>query len=85
MTCRCQGGTQATVQAGLLLVVEAWQSDAALVERDPEGIGDDVRARLRLGSEFDEATVRAAWSAQRDWKATLERVFTTPTSSSRRP
>ena len=70
------GWDQATVQAGLLLVVEAWQSDAALVERDPEGIGEDVRARLTLGSQFDEATVRAAWSVQRAWKATLERVFT---------
>ena len=69
------GWDQATVQAGLLLVVEAWQSDAALVEEDPEGVGDDVRGRLRLGSECDDATVRAAWRAQRDWKATLERVF----------
>ncbi len=73
---RVPGWDEATVQAGLLLVVEAWQSDAALVERDPQGIGDDVRARLRLGSQFDEATVRAAWSVQRAWKATLERVFT---------
>ena len=28
------------------------------------------------GSTFDDATVRAAWLAQRDWQATLERVFT---------
>ncbi len=63
------------MQAGLLLVVEAWNSDATLVEADPGGIGDDVRARLRLGSTFDDAAVRAAWLAQRDWKATLERVF----------
>ncbi|MGD0746506.1 MAG: amidase [Acidimicrobiales bacterium] len=69
------GWDEATVQAGLLLVVEAWRSDAALVEADPEGIGEDVLARLRLGSQFDEATVSAAWRVQRDWKATLERVF----------
>ena len=56
-----RGWDQATVQAGLLLVVEAWQSDAALVDEDPEGIGDDVRARLRSGRQFDDATVRAAW------------------------
>ena len=62
-------------QAGLLLVVEAWNSDATLVEADPGGIGDDARGRLALGSTFDDGAVRAAWLAQRDWKATLERVF----------
>jgi amidase len=69
------GWDLASASAGLLLVVEAWQSDATLVEEDPGGIGDDVRARLRLGSTFDDGTVRAAWQAQREWKATLERVF----------
>jgi amidase len=69
------GWDEATVQAGLLLVVEAWHADASLVERYPESIGDDVRERLRLGSTFDDGTVRAAWLAQRDWKATLERIF----------
>ena len=70
------GWDEATMQAGLLLVVEAWHSDATLVEEDPEGIGDDVRGRLRLGAAFDDAVVRAAWQAQRDWQATLERIFT---------
>ena len=70
------GWDEATAQAGLLLVVEAWNADAALVDADPGGIGDDVRARLQLGSTFDDGAVRAAWLAQRDWKATLERVFT---------
>src|SRR3984957_10671347 len=70
------GWDDATMQAGLLLVVEAWDSDAYLVKEDPEGISADVRARLELGSAFDEGTVRAAWTAQRAWKATLERVFT---------
>jgi len=69
------GWDEATMQAGLLLVVEAWNSDATLLEADPEGIGDDVRERLRLGSTFDDGAVRAAWLAQRDWKATFERVF----------
>jgi amidase len=69
------GWDEATVQAGLLLVVEAWQSDAPLVEEDPRGIGDDVRARLQLGSQFDERTVSAAWGAQRQWRAALERAF----------
>jgi amidase len=67
---------QATMQAGLLLVVEAWHSDAVVVAEDPDGVGADVRGRLELGSSLDDAAVRAAWLAQREWKATLERVFT---------
>jgi amidase len=70
------GWDNATAQAGLLLVVEAWHSDAALVAEDPDGIGADVRGRLQLGSAFDDTAVRAAWLAQRDWRATLERIFT---------
>jgi amidase len=66
----------ATLQAGLLLVVEAWQTDATLVERDPDGISDGVRERLELGGAFGEDTVTAAWRAQRAWKATMERLFT---------
>ena len=70
------GWDAATAQAGLLLVVEAWSSDAALVRADPEGIGADVRARLTLGSSFDDAVVRAAWATQRAWQAELAQVFT---------
>jgi amidase len=69
------GWDLASASAGLLLVVEAWQSDATLLEEDPGSIGADVRDRLRLGSTFDDGTVRAAWQAQREWKAALERVF----------
>jgi amidase len=69
------GWDDATMQAGLLLVVEAWESDAALVADDPDGIGDGVRGRLELGGSFDEGTVAAAWRVQRAWKETLERVF----------
>ena len=71
------GWDDATMQAGLLLVVEAWPSDASLVAEDPGGISDDVRARLELGSAFDEAAVRAAWRLQRavegDARADLHR------------
>jgi amidase len=70
------GWDEATMQAGLLLVVEAWHSDATLVAEDAEGIGADVRGRLQLGAACEDAVVRAAWRAQRDWKATLERIFT---------
>jgi Asp-tRNA(Asn)/Glu-tRNA(Gln) amidotransferase A subunit family amidase len=69
------GWDDATTSAGLLLVVEAWHSDSVLVADDPQGIGEDVRGRLELGSTFDDAAVRAAWLAQREWQATLERVF----------
>jgi amidase len=70
------GWDDATIQAGLLLVVEAWQSDATLVAEDPEGISPDVRARLELGGSFPEDIVGAAWQVQRAWKETMERIFT---------
>jgi amidase len=69
------GWDAATTQAGLLLVVEAWHSDRALVAADPEGIGADVRGRLELGSALEDTVVRAAWEVQREWRATLERTF----------
>jgi amidase len=69
------GWDDATLQAGLLLVVEAWDSDGALAAEDPAGISDSVRGRLELGGSFDEDTVATAWGAQRAWKAALERVF----------
>ena len=43
--------------------------------RDPEGIGADVRERLTMGSSFDDATVRAAWATQREFRAELQRAF----------
>ena len=69
------GWDGALTHAGLLLVVEAWHSDRALVHEDPEGIGDGVRERLELGGAFNDAVVRAAWETQREWQATLERVL----------
>ena len=69
------GWDDATLQAGLLLVVEAWQSDSALVAEDPGGISDGVRGRLELGGSFDDDTVEAAWRVQRAWKEALERTF----------
>ena len=70
------GWDAALTQAGLLLVVEAWHSNRRLLQEDPEGIGEDVRSRLEIGASFDDSAVRAAWDLQREWKATLERVFT---------
>jgi amidase len=66
---------QATADAGLLLVVEAWESNQALVASDPDGIGPDVLQRLRLGSDCDAATIERAWAGQRRWQATLTGLF----------
>lgn len=70
------GWDAALTQAGLLLVVEAWHTDRMLLQEHPEGIGDDVRVRLQFGASCDDSTVRVAWETQREWKATLEHVFT---------
>jgi amidase len=69
------GWDEALIQAGLLLVVEAWHSDRALVEEDPDGIGEGVRSRLHFGAACSDEVVRAAWETQRAWAATLEEVF----------
>jgi amidase len=69
------GWDDATLQAGLLLVVEAWDADGRLVAEDPDGISDGVRGRLELGGSFDDRTIEAAWRVQRAWKETLERIF----------
>jgi amidase len=67
---------QATRDAGLLLVVEAWESNRSLVAQDPDGIGADVRERLQLGSACDAGTVERAWAGQRRWQAALDHLFT---------
>jgi amidase len=66
---------QATGDAGLLLMVEAWESNQALVARDPEGIGTLVRERLAMGASFDAATVAKAWNGQRAWQRALAALF----------
>ena len=65
------GWDRATADAALLLVAEAWESNRALLARDPDGIGADVRERLRSGAAFEPAAVTAAWSGQRAWTAAL--------------
>ena len=69
------GWDQATADAALLLVVEAWESNRALVTRDPEGIGTEVRERLLSGATFDAAAVAAAWSGQRAWIGALTELL----------
>ena len=48
----------ATAAAGLLLVVEAYESDGALLAADRAGIGADVRERLVQGRDAEPAAVR---------------------------
>jgi amidase len=69
------GWDRATADAALLLVVEAWESNRALVARDPEGIGTEVRERLLSGATFDAAAVAAAWSGQQAWAAALAELL----------
>jgi amidase len=66
---------RATIDAGLLLVLEAWASNQALVARHPDGIGDLVRERLIMGASFDTATIAAARAGQRAWEQTLAGLF----------
>jgi amidase len=70
------GWDDAALHAGLLLVVEAWHTDMALVAEDPESIGEGVRVRLEMGASFDDATVRQAWATQRELSAAFARAFT---------
>lgn len=66
---------QATGDAGLLLMVEAWETNKELVAQHPEGIGDLVRERLTMGGSFDAATIAAAWAGQRAWMQSLAGLF----------
>ena len=66
---------RATADTALLLVVEAWASNQALVESDPEGIGVEVRTRLLTGAVPDAAAVDAAWAGQKTWTAALSALF----------
>jgi Asp-tRNA(Asn)/Glu-tRNA(Gln) amidotransferase A subunit family amidase len=66
---------RATADTALLLVVEAWASNRALVESDPEGIGVEVRTRLLTGAAPDAGAVAAAWAGQKAWAAALSALF----------
>ncbi len=80
------GWDAALTHAGLLLVVEAWQSDRALVLDDPDGIGEEVRSRLELGSSFEDSVVRAQRGRHNGSGVRRSRASSTRlTSSSRLP
>jgi amidase len=66
---------QATANAGLLLVAEAWATNRLLLEADPEGIAALTRERLAMGATFDAATIERAWAGQRVWQEALAALF----------
>jgi Asp-tRNA(Asn)/Glu-tRNA(Gln) amidotransferase A subunit family amidase len=66
---------EATVAAGILLVVEAWETDRDLLGRRPDEVGADVAARLELGAAIDDGGLASARAVQRDWGASLDRIF----------
>lgn len=66
---------EVTVQAGLLLVAEAWRVQGRWVTDHPDGVGDDVAGRMRLGAGVDEPAVATARGACTRWQRRLEAVF----------
>ncbi len=60
---------------GVLLLSEAWTSDGHLVERAPERIGDEARARTELGRDIDPAQIPVARAAQAAWAAEVAAMF----------
>ena len=70
------GWDDTTASAGMLLVAEAWASDRHLVESDPDGIAEDVRGRLSLGTAIDDAALAAARAGQEAWKKEIAEALT---------
>lgn len=54
---------------------EAWTANRSLVESRPEGIGADVRSRLREGGRSTDAELAVAQATAAAWRATLNLVF----------
>ena len=71
------GWDMVTAVAGALLVAEAWQTDGALLDANPDKVGPDVAGRLRIGSQVDEATMARGNAARQDWRDELARAFAT--------
>jgi len=66
----------ATAGAGLLLVIEAWETNRELVARRPDEIGSDVVGRLRLGASIDARGLASARAIKDEWVTCLDEVFT---------
>jgi len=74
---RLDGWERSSAAAGLLLVAEAWATDGELVERHPEGVGDDVKTRLRRGRDVPPGARAAADVARERWRAELSAALAT--------
>jgi amidase len=65
-----------SLTGGLLLLAEAWNTNRALAEAHPEGIGRDVLDRLHLGRDAsDQVSLSAARTAQSLWVSRMNGVF----------
>jgi amidase len=61
---------------GLLLAGEAWNTNRVLAETRPDGIGEDVLARLHLGRDVsDQVSLSAARTAQALWCSRMDGAF----------
>ncbi len=69
------GWNGAGMPFGVLILREAWDADAAVYERAPERISEEIRARLELGRGVDPAQVPVAKAAQRAWADEVAAVF----------
>lgn len=69
------GWREAWQAANDLLSAEAWRSDRALLESSPDGVSDDVAARVRAGASVSAAREAATRTAQTQWRAHLAGVF----------
>lgn len=69
------GWEEAQSAATTILLAEAWDSDHAILERDPAGVGADVAQRLRRGAGVSRDDVAVARAIQGWWQAELGRAF----------
>ena len=72
---RFEGLEGATAAAMAVLEAEAWQSNRRLVERSPDAIGPDVRARLGRGARITPAALVDARREGVDWRARLDGLW----------
>lgn len=69
-------GLDTTGQAfAVIIATEAWASDRHLMERAPERIGEDIRARLQASSGVSLDLVPGALAQQRAWQAEVRSMF----------
>ncbi len=69
------GWEVASEHAVTVMLHEVWAVDAHLYERDPAGIGADVRERLLAGRAIGAQAYAAALAHRAVWRAELARAF----------